>query len=141
MSASYNLERFVQAQDYVIDTVLTELKKGCKQSHWMWFVFPQLKGLGRSSTSHFYGISGISEAIEYVKHPILWERYNACLNAVLQSGVNNPVKIFGHTDSQKFLSSLTLFSYADKNNELINKSIQKFYSGITDYDTEKLLNV
>jgi uncharacterized protein (DUF1810 family) len=140
MKDKYNLERFVSAQNAIYETVLAELRNGLKITHWMWFVFPQLKGLGHSSMSEFYGISGVDEAREYMKNTVLGLRYNECLGALLESDAENPVKIFGFTDSNKFRSSLTLFAVVDSNNSLINMALQKYFAGIIDYQTEKMLN-
>ncbi len=141
MSDLYQLDRFVNAQNRVFETVLNELNAGKKQSHWMWYVFPQLKGLGHSSLSEFYGIIGIDEARAFFSDPILRNRYHECLEILLNIPRNNPVDIFGYTDSIKFLSSLTLFSFVEPDNTLIQKLINKYFNGITDFNTKKLLGI
>jgi uncharacterized protein (DUF1810 family) len=108
----FNLERFVTAQAPVFDTVLAELRASRKQSHWMWFIFPQLAGLGRSSTARFYGISSIDEARAYLAHPVLGPRLDRCTRIVLASESPSLHAIFGSPDDMKFRSCMTLFSLA-----------------------------
>ncbi len=139
MDDVFNLKRFVNAQNSVYSQVITELNAGKKQTHWMWFIFPQLKGLGRSQMSEFYGVSGIDEARAYLSHPVLGNRYNECLKILLDISTNNPVSIFGYTDSKKLHSSLTLFAVADVSNMNISAVLNKFFLGITDFSTEKNL--
>jgi len=139
MSNDFNLSRFVDAQTPVMPTVLQELKQGRKQTHWMWFVFPQLKELGFSSTAKFYGISGMSEARAYLDIPILRERLEECLTAVLNCKAKNPIEIFGHPDHLKFHSSLTLFFLAEPENKLFKEALEKYYQGITDFETENII--
>jgi uncharacterized protein (DUF1810 family) len=106
----YDLERFVTAQASVLETVLAELRAGRKRSHWMWFVFPQLGGLGRSSTARFYGISSIDEACAYLAHPGLGPRLDLCTRIVLSSESPSLHAMFGSPDDLKFRSCMTLFS-------------------------------
>ena len=108
----FDLERFVTAQAPVFTTALAELKAGRKRSHWMWFIFPQLRGLGHSSNAKFYGIGSLDEAQAYLVHPTLGPRLEVCTEAVL--GIRNSTlnAIFGSPDDRKFCSSMTLFSYA-----------------------------
>ncbi|MDI9606230.1 MAG: DUF1810 domain-containing protein [Bacteroidota bacterium] len=133
----FKLERFVEAQDRVFDTVLQELRAGRKESHWMWFIFPQLKELGRGYKSEYYGIESIEEARAYLAHPILGERLETCFKILLGLKTSNPVRIFG-ADHQKLHSSATLFLMADSGNELFQKVIDKFW-GVTDFETENIL--
>src|SRR5713226_5518969 len=107
-----NLERFVTAQAPVFETVLAELRAGRKRTHWMWFVFPQLSGLGRSSTARFYGIGSIDEARAYLAHPVLGPRLDLCARIVLASESPCLHAIFGSPDDLKFRSCMTLFSLA-----------------------------
>ena len=108
----FDLERFVMAQAPVFETVVAELRVGQKRSHWMWFVFPQLAGLGRSSTARFYGIGSLDEARAYLAHPVLGPRLDLCTRIVLASD-NSPLHaIFGSPDDLKFRSCMTLFSQA-----------------------------
>jgi uncharacterized protein (DUF1810 family) len=109
-SDRHNLQRFIDAQDGVIETALAELRAGRKQSHWMWFVFPQLAGLGRSSMAQFYGISSIAEARAYLGHPLLGQRLRDCVEAVgAWAGKRTPDQMLGPIDAMKLRSSLTLF--------------------------------
>ena len=108
----FGLKRFVTAQAPLFETVLAELRAGRKRTHWMWFVFPQLAGLGRSSTARFYGISGIDEARAYLAHPLLGSRLDLCTRIVLASQSSSLHAIFGSPDDLKFRSCMTLFSLA-----------------------------
>ena len=108
----FNLEHFVTAQAPVFETVLAELRAGRKRTHWMWFVFPQLSGLGRSSTARFYGIGSIDEARAYLAHPVLGPRLDLCARIVLASESPSLHAIFGSSDDMKFRSCMTLFSLA-----------------------------
>jgi uncharacterized protein (DUF1810 family) len=111
-SDSFNLDRFVAAQAPVFTTALAELNAGRKRSHWMWFIFPQLRGLGHSSTATFYGIGSLDEARAYLAHPTLGPRLHLCTEAVLGIRDSTLNAIFGSPDDLKFCSSMTLFSYA-----------------------------
>lgn len=108
----YDLARFVKAQASVFDAALSELRAGRKRTHWMWFVFPQLRGLGLSPTAQFFGISGLLEAIDYLKHPLLGPRLEASVEAVSASGAGSLHALFGSPDDLKFVSSMTLFAAA-----------------------------
>src|SRR5215467_897936 len=108
----FNLERFVTAQGPVFETVLAELRAGRKRTHWMWFIFPQLAGLGRSATARFYGIGSIDEARAYLGHPLLGPRLELCTRTVLASRSSSLHAIFGSPDDMKFRSCMTLFSLA-----------------------------
>lgn len=141
MSDKFNLQRFVDAQNTIFHNVINELKNGKKQTHWMWFVFPQLKGLGRSSMSDVYGISGIEEARAYLTHPVLGKRYTDCLQLLLENTCRNPVTVFGFTDSCKLQSSLTLFTIADSENVIIHQALDTFFTGIMDFTTQKMLSI
>jgi uncharacterized protein (DUF1810 family) len=109
---SFDLERFVTAQAPVFETVLAELRAGRKRSHWMWFVFPQLRGLGQSETARFYGIASIEEARAYLAHPLLGPRLDLCTRIVLGNEGPSLHAIFGSPDDMKFWSCMTLFSLA-----------------------------
>ena len=108
----FDLKRFVTAQEPVFTTALAELKAGRKRSHWMWFIFPQLRGLGHSSTATFYGICSLDEARAYLTHPTLGPRLQLCTETVLGIRDSTLNAIFGSPDDLKFCSSMTLFSYA-----------------------------
>jgi uncharacterized protein (DUF1810 family) len=106
----HNLQRFVDAQHGVFETALAELRAGSKQSHWMWFIFPQLAGLGRSPTAHFYAIAGVDEAHAYLKHPLLGGRLRLSVDALMQcAGKRSAERVLGPVDAMKLRSSLTLF--------------------------------
>ena len=139
MNSDFNLSRFVKAQTPVMEAVLQELKQGHKQTHWMWFVFPQLAGLGRSETARYYAIADVNEARAYIQHEVLRARLEECVEAVLGCGVNNPVRIFGNVDALKFHSCLTLFVFIESENMLFRKALDKFYQGIMDYETENII--
>jgi len=110
MTDPFNLERFVTAQAPAFDTVLNELRAGRKQTHWMWFVFPQLRGLGRSSMAEYYGISSRAEARAYLAHAVLGPRLDLCTRTVLESEAPSLNAIFGSPDDMKFRSCATLFA-------------------------------
>ncbi len=135
----FQLNRFINAQEGVFETALKELQNGKKQTHWMWFIFPQLKELGFSSTAKFYGITGIAEAKAYLQHPLLLNRLEECVTAVLNSKAKKPIEIFGHPDHLKFHSSLTLFFLAEPENKLFKEALEKYYQGITDFVTENII--
>jgi len=109
----FDLQRFVDAQARVYDTVLGELRDGRKRSHWMWFVFPQLRGLGHSSTAQFYGIASLDEGRANLGHPVLGPRLERCTRTVLDVKGRSLHEIFGSPDELKFHSSMTLFALAD----------------------------
>lgn len=136
----YNLDRFLSAQESMYSIALSELQNGKKESHWIWFIFPQLKDLGFSTTSKFYGIDGINEAYAYLEHPVLRERLEKCVQAVLNCKKKNPVEIFGSPDYLKFHSSLTLFVLAEPENVLFKSALDKFYRGAGDYETEEIIS-
>lgn len=139
MNPTYNLERFLTAQESVYDTALNELRNGKKLSHWMWFIFPQIAGLGQSEISKYYAIKDINEARAYLNHSVLGKRFEECLNAVLSCKTSNPVRIFGEIDALKFHSCLTLFFNANPENQLIQDALSKFY-GTTDFATVNILD-
>jgi uncharacterized protein (DUF1810 family) len=109
----FDLARFVSAQADVFDTAIKELRAGRKQTHWMWFIFPQLKGLGASPTAQFYGISGLTEATAYLRHPVLGPRLERAVLTVAGSATPSLNALFGSPDDLKFRSSMTLFAIAD----------------------------
>jgi len=110
----YKLNRFIEAQsDGMFEQVLAELQQGRKTSHWMWFIFPQHRDLGRSATARFYGLSGVDEAIAYLQHPILGERLRDCCRAILPQLRREPAEqILGHVDALKLRSSMEIFGQA-----------------------------
>ena len=129
MSDPYNLQRFVDAQDGVFLTALAELRAGTKQSHWMWFVFPQLAGLGRSSTAIFYGISGRDEAAAYLSHPILGPRLRGAVEALLPwANRRSAEDVLGPIDALKLRSCLTLFDAVEPGGQF-GLTLSAFYEG------------
>lgn len=135
----FNLQRFLAAQAASYDRALSELRAGRKTSHWMWYVFPQLRGLGFSETSLFYGVSGLDEAAAFLAHPILGPRLRACVEAVLATEGRTAEAIFGHVDGKKFKSSMTLFARVAPDAGIFARALEKFFSGETDARTIGML--
>lgn len=136
---TFNLRRFLDAQRDAYPTALAELRRGRKQSHWIWFVLPQLKGLGSSGMAERYGISGLAEARAYLAHPVLGARLTECVEAILQHrGVPADV-ILGDLDALKFRSCLTLFAQADPSSPLFARALAQCFGGATDPRTLALL--
>lgn len=134
-----SLQRFVAAQDICLDEAMAELKAGKKVSHWIWFVFPQHKALGRSHTAIHYGISNIEEARQYLRHAILGPRLKECIQLVLLHPQLTPYAIFGSPDDMKFRSCLTLFMKAAPEESIFAKALDTFYGGKPDGMTLGLL--
>lgn len=134
-----NINRFIEAQNRYHNIALNELKNGRKQTHWMWFIFPQIQGLGSSSMAQYYAINDINEAKEYWSNEYLRKNYLELCEVLLNLDDNNSKNIFGYIDSIKLQSSLTLF-YQVENIELITKLINKFYNGELDIKTINILN-
>ncbi len=128
----FDLRRFADAQDRVYDTVLAELSAGAKRSHWIWFVFPQLRGLGHSATAQRYGISSLDEARAYLAHPTLGPRLRECARLVSQIDDRSAGDIFGSPDDLKVHSSMTLFARATDDNADFRAVLDKFYDGTED---------
>ena len=134
----YDLERFVTAQDGAYEQALDELKRGRKQSHWMWFVFPQLRGLGRSSTAEFYGISSLDEARAYLAHPLLGPRLLAVTAAATTAPAPSLLALFGSPDEMKFVSSMTLFALAADEPSRFQAALDRWNGGRRDPRTQAL---
>lgn len=128
----FDLTRFVAAQAPVYAHVLDELREGCKSSHWIWFIFPQLAAIGQSATAKRYGIRSKDEAAAYLAHPILGPRLRECTGLVNQIGGSTAHDIFGYPDDLKFRSSMTLFAAATQDNAIFNEALAKLYSGVGD---------
>ena len=128
----YDLQRFVDAQNSIYERVCHELRHGHKQSHWMWFIFPQLRGLGHSPTAIRYGIGSREEARAYLAHPILGQRLRECTGLVLGVEGRSIAQIFGSPDDMKFCSSMTLFSKTADDNKLFEDALQKYFAGQPD---------
>ena len=138
-SSNFDLERFITAQAAVFDTVLAELAEGRKRTHWMWFIFPQLRALGHSSTARFYGIESLAEAPAYHAHPVLGTRLDLCTRTVLQSRARSLHEIFGSPDDLKFRSCMTLFEVAVPEIQLFGQAIDRWCAGKRDDRTLALL--
>ena len=129
----FDLDRFLAAQDGVIDTVLAELRAARKRTHWMWFVFPQLRGLGSSPMAQHYGIASLDEARAYLAHPVLGPRLRQCCELMLAAPPRRSAHdILGSPDDLKFRSCLTLFSLADPQEAVFRQALQRFYAGAPD---------
>jgi uncharacterized protein (DUF1810 family) len=129
---AYNLERFVSAQDAIYSQVLSELRSGMKTSHWMWFIFPQIRGLGRSPVSIQFGISSPEEAAAYLQHPVLGPRLKECTRLVLHVKRRSAEEIFGSPDDMKFRSSMTLFAQVSPDDDIFARALQQYFDGAPD---------
>ena len=136
----YNLNRFLEAQSDAYETAYSEICAGRKRSHWMWYMFPQLKGLGRSAISEYYGIDGISEAKEYLAHPVLRNRLMEITQALIRLDTNDAHRIFGTPDDMKLRSCMTLFDIVSPN-DIFNDVLTKFFDGDKDCKTLKQLEI
>ena len=139
MSDPFGLQRFVEAQAGVIEAVREELRAGSKRSHWMWFVFPQLKGLGLSSTAQFYGIESLEEARAYLAHPVLGPRLRDCVEMVLAVRGRTAHEIFGSPDDLKLRSCLTLFAEVGGGQSVFDRALRQYFGGQPDHATLELL--
>ena len=128
----YDLQRFLDVQEGVYARVLSELREGRKRSHWMWYVFPQIQGLGHSSMARRYAISSIDEAKAYLNHPILGQRLRECTQITTQVVGRSISDIFGDPDDLKFHSSMTLFAQAAADNGMFTQALQKYFGGEMD---------
>jgi uncharacterized protein (DUF1810 family) len=135
MSDPFELERFVAAQEPVIDRVCGELRAGRKRSHWMWFVFPQIRGLGSSPMAQHYAISSLAEAKAYLDHPVLGPRLRECTGLVIAIEGRSIDAIFGHPDDLKFRSSMTLFARAAPDDTIFAEAIAKYFPAGLDPQT------
>ena len=135
MDDTYNLQRFVEAQATVFEQVLKELREGRKHSHWMWFVFPQITGLGRSETARFYAITGIEEARAYLEHPLLGPRLERCAKIIEPQLQWTARQIFGSPDDLKLQSSMTLFCVAAPERKIFQAVLDTFFDGAQDRST------
>jgi uncharacterized protein (DUF1810 family) len=137
----YNLERFVAAQDAggTYERAIAELRRGRKASHWMWFVFPQVAGLGHSPTSRLYAISSLAEARAYLAHPVLGPRLAECAEIVCGIDGRSAEQIFGGIDAQKLRSSATLFALADPATQVFQRVLDQYFDGAPDPATGELI--
>ena len=134
-----SLERFVLAQDAVYESVVTELKTGRKTTHWMWFVFPQLEGLGQSAMARQYAIHSRAEAVGFLNHPILGVRLLECTNLMLAAKSKSTFQILGTPDDLKFKSCMTLFAAIAGDHPIFDRALTRFYGGKPDMRTLELL--
>ncbi|KUI26648.1 calpastatin [Mycobacterium sp. IS-1742] len=136
----HDLQRFVDAQDPVYDTVIGELRAGRKRSHWIWFIFPQLKGLGRSPTAQYFGIASREEAVAYLEHEVLGPRLRECTRLVLAIEGRSAGEVFGSPDDLKLRSSMTLFARCSDDNADFVAVLDRFYGGEPDPATVSRLS-
>lgn len=134
-----DFDRFLYAQELTYDKALDEVRNGKKESHWMWFIFPQIIGLGVSDTAMLYSISGIGEAKLYLEHEILGPRLVEITKEVLSLETDDPVEVFGEVDALKLNSSMTLFDYVSDDENVFKEVIDKFYDGQKDEKTLQLI--
>jgi uncharacterized protein (DUF1810 family) len=139
MEDQFDLRRFVEAQTAVYPAVVDELRAGRKRSHWMWFVFPQLRGLGVSPTAQHFGLTSAAEAVAYAAHPLLGVRLRECTDLVLAIENRSAHEIFGSPDDLKLRSSMTLFSVAVPDEQRFAAVLEKYYKGEPDSRTLTLL--
>ncbi len=135
MTAIHDLQRFVLAQDPVYDRVRAELRAGAKTTHWMWFIFPQLRFLGRSPTAQHFGIASLLEARAYWQHPVLGARLKECSELVLAVEGKSAHQIFGSPDDLKLRSSMTLFEHAAPDEPVFGQVLEKYFHGARDWKT------
>ncbi len=140
MAIPYDFERFLTAQEKTYFTALSEIKNGGKQSHWMWFIFPQIKELGFSDTSKFYAISHRSEAIQYLEHPVLGKRLVEISNELLKVTGKTAHEIFGRPDDVKLQSSMTLFGSLPDADPVFQSVLNTYFNGIKDEKTLQFIN-
>ena len=141
MAELFNLQRFIDAQAHQYDNAISELKSGRKRTHWIWFIFPQLKGLGHSDIARHYAIKSLAEARAYLDHPLLGARLKECTLTVLNVEGRSAHEIFGHPDDLKFLSCMTLFSAISAPGTVFEQAIDKYYNGIADQATLSILQI
>ena len=139
MSDPFDLRRFVDAQSQTYDQALAELRAGEKRTHWMWFVFPQVAGLGRSGMAQRFAISGLEEARAYLAHPTLGRRLVECCRALTDLDTDDPVRVFGPVDAQKLRSSMTLFAHAAPDEPAFRAVLDHWFDGTEDDATTSRL--
>jgi len=139
MITTYNLHRFLTAQAPIYDTVRAELRAGKKSSHWIWFIFPQIAGLGQSTTAQQFAIASLDEAKAYLQHPVLGQRLRECTQLVLNVEGRSAEEIFGYPDHLKFRSCMTLFLTAATDNTIFKDALLKYFDGKPDQMTLDIL--
>ena len=140
MNLEDGIERFVSAQQNVFQTALEEIKNGKKESHWMWYIFPQIRGLGFTDYNVYYGIKNLNEAEHYLNDPILGNRLIEISEAVFRQQVKTAAEIFGKPDERKLRSCMTLFSQIPNANPIFQKVLEKYYKGLNDDKTISILS-
>ena len=147
MNYNAELEKFIDAQDNgysfgeTYATALAEMKHGHKDTHWMWYVFPQIQGLGLSGTTAYFSIKDLDEAKDYYNHPVLGQRLIEITSVLLDIESSDPVQVFGIPDAFKLRSCMTLFKYAAPENDLFQRVLEKFCQGEVDYKTLEILGI
>lgn len=136
----YDLSRFTNAQKRDYETALAEIRSGRKRSHWMWYIFPQIQGLGRSQTAQFYAIQDLGEAAAYLNDPYLGKNLKEISKALLEIEGSSASQIFGSPDDMKLRSSMTLFALATQDNQIFRDVLAKYYHGKMDERTVKIVN-
>ncbi|NTW66173.1 MAG: DUF1810 domain-containing protein [Nitrospirae bacterium] len=136
---SHDLNRFISAQEGIYDRALDELREGLKRSHWMWYIFPQVEGLGHSPTTRHYSIKSLEEARQYLAHPVLGKRLLECAEAVLAVQGLSAADIFGHPDDWKLQSSMTLFELVSGPQSVFGRVLDKYYQGKRDAKTLQIV--
>ncbi|MFQ6601878.1 DUF1810 domain-containing protein [Flavobacterium sp. C3NV] len=139
MEKEFDLDRFLEAQQETYDTALREIREGKKQTHWMWFIFPQLKGLGFTDYNIFYGIENIQEAAQYFNHPVLGKRLTTITKAILKVENKTALEILGRPDERKLQSCMTLFSLLADAPECFRLVLEKYYNGEQDEKTLQII--
>lgn len=141
VSGPGDLDRFVAAQEHAYEQALAELRRGRKTGHWIWYVFPQIAGLGTSEMSRYYAIRSLGEARRYLAHPVLGTRLRECARALLEVDGANAEEILGSVDAIKVRSSMTLFHRADPAEDVFTDVLQRYYAGIADPATDQRLGL
>jgi len=136
----YDLDRFLAAQEHVYDGVLEELRRGRKTGHWIWFIFPQVAGLGPSAMSQHFAINSLNEARAYLAHPVLGTRLRECAGVVLATKGRTAEEIFGSTDAMKLRSCMTLFHRAAPDEPVFVQVLDRYYGGVADEATDARLD-
>jgi uncharacterized protein (DUF1810 family) len=140
-TGNHHLDRFLQAQRSVYEDALSELRAGRKESHWIWFIFPQIAGLGHSPAAQFYAIESLQEAVAYLQHPVLGSRLRECTGIVNDIEGRSINAIFGSPDDMKFRSSMSLFAQATKDNQIFLSALKKYFDGKPDQLTLQKLGL
>jgi uncharacterized protein (DUF1810 family) len=139
VSDPYDLRRFVDAQANTYDQALAELRAGAKRTHWMWFVFPQIAGLGRSGMAQRFALADLDEARAYLDHPVLGRRLVQCARSLTALDTDDPVQVMGSIDAQKLRSSMTLFAHADPDQPVFREVLEHYFGGAEDEATTSRL--